>query len=62
VHAIELRNQAQVGPIVHDEFDVVAQSPFKFTCLIKHHARITALIAVLQQRATGGYELFGKTY
>ena len=60
MHAIELRRQAQVGPVIHDEISApcavghssLREQSAQFPRLLQHHARIPTLVAVLQQGAT----------
>ena len=59
MEAVEASGEAEVGAVVHDELDTSSEARPEFTCLVEHLPGVTRLVAVLQQRATGGCEFLG---
>src|ERR1700693_611436 len=58
MHAVELRDQTKISAVVHDESWYVwcghfcPRTPAQLARLLQHHARIPALVAILQQCAS----------
>ena len=61
MYAVEPRRQAQVGTVIHDQFDGIAQATFQFPGLLEHLTGVAGLVAVLQQGDAASDEFFGSS-
>ena len=50
VDSVEARSQAQISPVVHDQFDGSGEATFQLPGLFQHLAGIARFIPVLQER------------
>ena len=54
VHSVEIRRQAQIRAVVHDQFDARSEQTFQFARLFEHLPGIARLVAVLQESNAAG--------
>ena len=59
MHTLVTGGDADVGAIVHDEGDVIAEDSAQFAGMAEHLAGVAYFVAILQQGHASGHEVTG---
>ena len=49
MEAIEIRGEAEVGAVIHDELDAAAYASLQFPRVVEHFAGVDGFVAVLEE-------------